>query len=430
MLVLLLFLFLFSGCMDRGGEVSDQMKPDVNRKDKLLLDPNLIVSSFVGAERNVFSGVSWGGDNNADTPGEGPLNPDPGDEGGGDDSDPTTPGKSPSIPQYSSDKQIFKSDMAPSEVDLVPADIYNEYLGKITEQLDTVLSGRDDVYYRVFSMGVNQETSTVKVTYPAEEITQTVLKPGSIYDAGNFSTFNGNTLLAGSEMQDFLLRYFSQVHKNNENLLRQKAALYKQFSTLGIKDEDTLDALEGNSSFKKTAIYKLWNTSEFNSLTAKAFKNKIMSASGHDGSIVDIVPELELNYYTSASNWNNTIKLNSVGTKPENYGDAIRVSTANTAFTKFNQFADRKVLSRVNVNLSSQGELLKAYVDGYNVTIIYVSAVCENGNDISSLQSVLGADYTTVFNAVSGSAMPADVSAVQASGLTFEAIPAGTKGVR
>lgn len=404
------------------GQIADQLKPDVNRRQKLLTDPSLVVSTFPEAPNDPYKDSADEGD---DVGGGSPVDPGGDDVGGA--------GGGAGGGEAGGGDDVGGGEVTPTteavSVPVVPHDTYVQYLReKVLAPLDAAIGANQDIYYRVFTMGPNYQEYTVTTTFPAGEHTEQSLTIGSALDAGNYRGKGTAKSIDGLVMNEFLMKYFGEVGGNASSVTSTVTSTIKQFESNGIEFDWTPDGVPEDSAFRKSALFKMWNSEGNNTLTSSDFITKLGNGTLKDGTLTS-VPNLILNYYTTGGSYSGRATVNAITNKDDEFTKTTPLGSVAAAFTHVNQFPGRNPAYTLDVNQSNETEMLRAYVDGYGTTIIYVGLIKSNGGP-ETIRDALGGEtdvYNSVYNAVQGAATPNNISAVQAAGYEFTSVPTGVR---
>lgn len=412
---------LLSGCSGDGGlsgTIADKLKPDVNRRQKLLTDPAMVVSTFPEAYNDPYQDYQEPGDdvggNPVDPGGNGgvpPVDPGPGADVGGN----PRPEEGPTT--------------EPTAHTTVPHDTYVTYLReKVLPALDENIGNNKHLYYRVFTLGMNYNEYTVTTTFPAGEHTETRLTQGTALDAGNYKNFLSSTRVDGLVMNNFAMQYLGQVGSNDTSVEKAVEKAVARFSANGIADSWTPDEVPEDNAFRKTDLFKMWSAEGNSGLRADQFIAKLGTGS-LDAGTMSYLPNIILSYYTAKNSYGGRATLNCIQSKDEGYTKSMQTLDVGAVFAHTSQFPTRATKYDLNVNNASETEMLRAYVDGYNVTVIYVGLIKSDTGPVS-IRDALEWDsdaYNAVYNAVQGAATPDQISALESAGYTFTPVPSGVR---
>ena len=416
-LLLTLCLSVLTGC-----GVVDKLRPELNQMERMRVDPSTIVIDFDDVKKDAGNTAGGGTVNGSATPGGSTSRPSGGSGGGSSGGSGGGGNYEEPAPTVSSgftrDGRMIvdPSNFAEVENSVVSAADYSRYLQeKVYDPIMEILNELDKdqkngLYLRVMHAGYNQDPDSG------------VMKQAPTFD----KTVNyGCSMVGGAAMSTFATEWLQQLPYNQDAVTSARNNAMQIINNFisrnpvpsGYSSWYEVDwlAASSNSSFPKS-ILKLWGNDRVGAATLGDYIGMMNTQS------VGVVPNVKLKVYKSASG-SSTVLLNKASTTSARYQDGLSTTDINTLFTGFNQFANRSCDMIDKVYTDDSSSLLYSYLDGYNKTMVYLSA--KPGVDLPTL---LGPKYAELNSIITSIQAPTSWQVIQQDYPDLHIVAEGSRG--
>lgn len=408
-------LFSSAGCVQykeisekSSGSVTDNLRPDVNHQQGLLVDPALVVYNFVDSTRDIYSESSM----------EDSFNP-------GDASDDIL--RPPLRTESTSwNRQVDPGSFSPTSTIFVGATVYGEYLTDYFNSVVSKLEGRNDIYFRVFHQGYNKIENTSSVHEGESKSGNYKYVPATALDL-QYSANPSIKSVEGLAVNDFLSDWLSNldINRTMHDLTRSKSDFLKSLElqvSAGILSLSTrFKDVEGTDIQSKLngSIFEMWKR---NSKKCNTYRQFVEYVKSHP---TISIPDLSLEYYTS---WNtlSTVVLNGVAFRTKGASQTSRTPTVNldVACLSYNQFELRQTPEVGGEKIyRDDGSIVLTYLDGYNKTVVILAS-----KEGRPLNTTLGSKYASIVTEVTKWKAPNSMSLLTPEKYFSSSVPANVYG--